>query len=72
MVRVTITKQKENMIIKCDKCAGLWSPYLRRGGLIPRGYRKCPFCQSMLTRRAAEKQVREFIENVGGIFRRKG
>lgn len=50
------------MNIKCEKCPGQWQPRLRRGGRMPRGYRKCPFCKTVLSRRAAERQVREFVE----------
>lgn len=28
--------------LRCVECGGVWSPNLRRGGRLPRGWWKCP------------------------------
>ena len=30
------------IMLKCDQCDARWSPNLRTGGNLPRGYWKCP------------------------------
>jgi hypothetical protein len=43
MAKVAVAIVDQNrMLLKCQKCGQVWSPNLRSGGRLPRGYWQCP------------------------------
>ena len=34
----------------CNECGGKYSPNIQEGGKMPRGYKKCPYCNSEETK----------------------
>ena len=39
---VTVDDESVRLVVICNQCGAKWSPNLRTGGRLPRGWWKCP------------------------------